>query len=299
MENYELFFGTEFEAMFKADGNDILRVLSDIPRNNKSYKQTLIFIALYHSGNEVIVINQVRKMYERKHCDVVLWCFSYNQLCRRSEEWLPIQNKYQRYELVDGRLLFNPHAHQILMDLMINPQYDWRERYTRNVEMHCQTTKRHVYFWSLDPFLNGNPDEALLVFRIWKNFFHNAKFYNTEIVLHIPPLLNADDYDYYVAIAYSSFNTSRDKSKDQTKQWIRRKEVTGDINIVVYHNEHDHVAKSLFTTQENTVKVIISDQIKTSPLLLTSGDIMVWEEDVLSPYFAKIIFERIKPIICN
>ena len=165
--------------------------------------------------------------------------------------------------------------------------------------MHCQTTKRHVYFWSLDPFLNGNPDEALLVFRIWKNFFHNAKFYNTEIVLHIPPLLNADDYDYYVAIAYSSFNTSRDKSKDQTKQWIRRKEVTGDINIVVYHNEHDHVAKSLFTTQENTVKVIISDQIKTSPLLLTSGDIMVWEEDVLSPYFAKIIFERIKPIICN
>ena len=126
--------------------------------------------------------------------------------------------------------------------------------------------------------------------------FYNATFHSIEFEYS----MGRERY----LLFYSSYNRSYNepiqyKTSNQTRDLIRNIiEAKAHVNIVVYRNTSSYVASSLFTTAENTIKVILTDEIERSPDVL-NRNIMIWEEDILSPYFARLIFEKMKSILCS
>ena len=134
-QNYIQFFETSFQAILDTDENELMKVLVNMPHNNDEFKQTLFFINCgfpgYDYQNHFKVIRQAQNMYERNQVDIVVWSFNpiYH---RRYWRWLPKRNViFFVYFDLPSTPKFSPHLHRILMDLMNNPQYDWRERYTK------------------------------------------------------------------------------------------------------------------------------------------------------------------------
>ena len=165
--NYVQFFETEIQItpLFN-DGNTKQIISSHINSNNKKNvnKGTVLLIDFWWKGEPETIQKQnvISKKLEEtrklsKSFDVVLLCTSAFAcpLCFNSRGWLPQLNNVIYYDPISTSITgiisyFNPHLHQILMDLMYDPTFDWRERYTQNAKIKCPKNmlkRSYVYIW--------------------------------------------------------------------------------------------------------------------------------------------------------
>ena len=91
--------------------------------------QTLLFFSYYRypieeATNKSIIADQLEKTQGKYNIVLLCQTFQYS-LCKQSESWLPRPNLI--YTNFDNEF-FNPHMHTILLDLVNNPKYDWRDR---------------------------------------------------------------------------------------------------------------------------------------------------------------------------
>ena len=310
-DSYVNFFETEFQSIVRTDVNDVLRVLSNIPYNNDVNKQTLLFAVFEYrkvlsrvpqtndkyvqtlfSGSfsfEYIregsaVSDQVRDVYKRKQCDVVmLCCDGFGPLCNKSSNWLGrqhfIQDDFFNFDQ------FNPYLHQILMDLMNNPQYNWRQRYTQ-YRSRCQPNRQeNVFFWEVfDPTVRS---PNLLYGMMWEyieNLLPNATFYLVSVPRHDPR-----------SIQYSLIPRRFSQTDHQIRYRPNKNNTNPEINILMYKKEI-----KLLSNREmngNKIHIIFDDTILESPLL-EDNKIKIWLEDFKSPLLIKMLMERIDSFRC-
>ena len=88
------------------------------------------------------------------------------------------------------------------------------------------------------------------------------------------------------------------KASDHVRNRISKSQNEADINIVLYHQQANYEFLLPLQNDKNTIKVIVNDQITTSPLLQNNTIINCWEEDLLSPHFNQLLFQRMYSIIC-
>ena len=149
-ENYIQFVGTEVQIMTFFKGNNRM-ILSDIlPRKTDSNNETILFVSAMkflfgrEDGlaqehvyvQEQIMISEKLKEVQKlnKNLNFVLLCMAFSPLCFESRKWLPKQNVIYYNQPSTKYRNLNPHLQEILIDLMYNPNYNWRERYTLNLE---------------------------------------------------------------------------------------------------------------------------------------------------------------------
>uniref|UniRef100_A0A7M6DRY8 Cnidarian restricted protein n=1 Tax=Clytia hemisphaerica TaxID=252671 RepID=A0A7M6DRY8_9CNID len=288
-ENYINFFQTEFQAIDKTDSNDVVRVLSNIPRSNGGINQTLFFLSFYSFYNatdsERSVVDEVKNIYESKYSDIVMWCSS-TLFC------LPNTRHSIRSDPVHHK--FNPHLHQIFVDLMHNPNYDWRERYKRH-RSTCEITKNiHVYFWHRLPI-----SPVIGIFYLFIEEYITGLLPNTTLhLIQKPAYWSTFDKVTYSAV-HQNHTIQSNQTDQQIKDWYREnaEKTDIDIHILVYDHTTDYKTFFPIEEEETTIHVIFNNTITESPLL-ENEKIQIWEEDYLHPFFFKMLIEMIDSFRC-
>ena len=241
--NYLQFFETKYQAIVRTDRNDVLRVLMNIPQSNDDCKQTLLFYSLefYGENEQSLVLHQLKKIHEQKLYDVVMWCGrGYEPLCEDGREWLPKQNV-----IADTRFTFHridSNLHQVLIDLMNNPQYDWSERYTQ-YQSTCRINKNvQIYFWEVkDSLENPDPELKVLVDLFLINLLPNT-------TLHVigSQWKLTECYRYTYSAVNKEVTLTMNQTNQQIKDWLRETTVRSDNNIHVLMYDQTTDYKSVF-----------------------------------------------------
>ena len=160
MENYIHFLETEVQTDSTKYQNmePIISALSGIPSKSvDGEKQTLLFLNYFRvPGRQSILFNALQETQKLKEYDVILWCAYFSPLCIENAEWLPRKkNMIVFYEMGiwegENENGFNPNLHQIFLDLIFNPQFNWHSRYIQDVKIKkCQSPqKTYVFLWSM------------------------------------------------------------------------------------------------------------------------------------------------------
>ena len=301
--NYVQFFETELQAITRTDENEILKLLSNIPEHAKNdIKQSVFFVCFKHrhsrTNQSVVVTNQIKQLYQQQKFDLVLWCVSPTPLCWYSRHWLPKQNIIHDGGVSNNRK-FNPYLHQIFLDVMDDPQYNWHQRYTKYApKVQCSNKGLHIYFWL--PIVSSNylPAPYLFVDFV-EEIFVNATLH---IVL-VDQTETSRDENYLLSskkFEWVEWRHDKWQTENQTIEWLNKTEAIADLNIHIpfYHSHVKFESLGLpISKNQKTIRVAINDTITESPLL-QNGTVMIWEEDYLSPWFATFMVERINNVMC-
>uniref|UniRef100_A0A7M5WWI3 Uncharacterized protein n=1 Tax=Clytia hemisphaerica TaxID=252671 RepID=A0A7M5WWI3_9CNID len=233
------------------------------------------------------VIKKAQNMQERKESDfvVLLFGFIFYDLFL---PWMPKENVIMEFENFNKSSIdIDPHFHQILMDLMLNPQYNWYERYTRHIKFQCpSSTNYHFYFWvkSVGYYYPS--------FLFWNNIvqdvFPNATFHRIRE-------LTAKNV---ISTTGGSLIT-----KDKLMKYMKEEEDNGEIiaiHLPFFYEKVDHTDfQPMKFNVENTINIIIkSSNIEESPVL-QNGNIVAQGHYYRDPMFMKLVFEKINSILCR
>uniref|UniRef100_A0A7M5XLQ6 Cnidarian restricted protein n=1 Tax=Clytia hemisphaerica TaxID=252671 RepID=A0A7M5XLQ6_9CNID len=290
-ENYTQFIDTQFQSVTQTDENDLLELLLNIRHHNDNNMQTLFFVfnvsPMRSYYNYFKMIQQAQNMYEKKQIDVVVWSLR-NAIYKTFWNWLPKQNLV--VDAIIGSPPFDPHLHRILMDLMLNPQYDWQKRYTRNANVTCRTSKRiNLYFWAMD---NGNRFPSN---KIWNDVFENLS-------------LNATFNRIYT---YYNFIISSHKSHQPRDKFIKEmKEEEQKDDIIVIHlpitisqSYKGPPSSPMKFNKENTIHIYQTlTTLEDTPQLRNGSSmnyIMIQENDCFNPLFFELVIQQVNRVLCE
>ena len=149
-EIYVPFLYTEWMAMTSTDDNDIFNVLSNIPNTTDNIEQIILFVSFELTVNPEDASHFGTRLKEiRQKYNIIILCMlqMFSKLCRQGKKWLG--NKRVLFNFYNDAS-FNPHIHRTMFDLVNNHQYDWRERYTREIENQCQVSKNtNIFTWNV------------------------------------------------------------------------------------------------------------------------------------------------------
>uniref|UniRef100_A0A7M5XKQ2 Uncharacterized protein n=1 Tax=Clytia hemisphaerica TaxID=252671 RepID=A0A7M5XKQ2_9CNID len=334
-ENYVRFLDTEWIAT-STDDNEIINLLSNIPHSNDQVEQTLLFVSTEAKRRSLKTIsNFITKLKEiRQKQNIVILCSTNSPLFFEGKKWLDNQNViigdvYNK--------IFNTDLHRILIDLANNPQYDWRERYTGGIKNKCKisnNTKTFIWPVTERKDLSLTP-EVLFVVDLINDFFINMTIhFGSKIVVKIKNGLvdMSNSIDFLMApykftdrqkVSFLQKNATVEQIKEQVKQVKEQfeeqvkeqvkqlkeqlkeqfKEQVKDIgdnqvHIIFFYKETAPNFNQPPFTFNNTIKIIIDDNITDSPMMTKDGDFMIWEIDTRSPLFTSMLIEKMYSILC-
>uniref|UniRef100_A0A7M5XNI6 Uncharacterized protein n=1 Tax=Clytia hemisphaerica TaxID=252671 RepID=A0A7M5XNI6_9CNID len=310
-ENYVPFLQTEWMTITHTDDNEILDLLSHIPQTNDEIEQTLLFVSFQYlmkllSKGE---FNFGKKLKEiRQKHNIVILCETLSLLCHEGEKWLGNQKVIYGFEHTN----FNPYLHNILLDLAKNPQHNWRERYTREIKSECKISNHtNVFIWNLyDNFgFTTNPEDKGIIFlmKFLYDFPINATIYYAE--KHTFTNINFKHFSNLSGTFYRipfkdltpNLNTLSEISTKNTTGIIQEiKEIGGDnqVHVIPFFKETKPNFKQPPFTFNNTIRIIIDDDITESPTMNEEGDFEIWREDKCSPILISMLIEKICSILC-
>ena len=87
---------------------------------------------------------------------------------------------------------------------------------------------------------------------------------------------------------------------NETKEIKKIVEKTGGnnhIHVQIYYRDITFDVSPF--TFNNTIKIILDDNIKESPILNKDGNFVIWEEDILSPLFINLLIEKMNSMLCG
>ena len=305
-ENYVQFLETEWMAMTSTDDNNILNLLSNIPNSNDDMEQTLLFFSYYLYPKEEITnkstIADKLKDKQDKY-NIILICHKDNSvLCTRSENWLARQKVIHTSFSTQT---FNPHLHSLLLNLIKNPSYDWYERYARN-QNHCHqqiSNKTNIFIW---PILLLNKTDARKDFLktafstgiLENHFSYFTPFYHALVIV------DWQNRPYWGPYNLKSKDTERilwehdGRSTSEVNKAIG--ELTGEkIHIISYSEDIIPNFDAPPFTFDNTIIIVVDDKITESPMINKDGNFVLWEEDIMSPLFIRMLIQKMNSIICG
>uniref|UniRef100_A0A7M5X158 Uncharacterized protein n=1 Tax=Clytia hemisphaerica TaxID=252671 RepID=A0A7M5X158_9CNID len=290
-ENYRAFFDTDFQAITRTDGREMMNVLENMPHTNNTSKQTIFFLVdRYGYSSKSLekdlslekhistVIKKAQRMWERKESDFVVLNVNY-EADQLSIPWIRNENFISD---TYGSRKFDPHLHQILMDQMLNPRYDWRERYTRHLKVQCISSKKHHFY-------------------LWMNFswyYPDYEFWNT-IVRDVLPNVT---FHSIITVTDTMVLRKGYTRKDKLMKYLKEEEEENDEIVVIYlpfsrgRVDHTYFYPMKFN-DENAINIILRDTFEDSPVL-QNGNIVV-NDDYRNPLFFKLVFEKINSILCR
>ena len=227
---------------------------------------------------------------EDRHLEKVTLFFTFT--CLLYNDWIP------RYRFVSFQgEIFNPHIHKVLLDLMIDSDYDrFKEEYG-SLECRDRTGKLVLRFLIHAHYSSGQLfDYIISVF----NSFSNVR---VEILFFIRSHTTRSKYvDYFFrSNRYNNMNY-REISKAEAYDMLYRKPIPGVINININITHNKYLTGSQLLRRRNLfrhwVNVNVNDSISDSPRRQPDGSFVLWEEDLTSPIFICMLIDKIKELIC-
>ena len=305
--NYVQFFESEWTLITSTNDDDISDLVSKIPNTNDDYEQTLLFIT-YQFNNIALKAHQStffsnKLQGVRDKYNIILVCARVIALCTQMEPLLPKQNIIH----IDNTYFFNPHLHRILFDSILNPQYNWRDRYMINGSVQCQHLKRksaNIFVWSIYEFLDDD-----------QNYFSVARFLYDYFGIN--PTIFYGDYmiieSHNATLCYmkSIENWLKSPSRDKDRllgrlfcEYITEdmKRIGGDIQIhvVIIPRKMKKDFNGPPLTFNNTITITVDDSIEESPMYSQDNrHFVIWREDYTSPLFLSKLLQKINSILCN
>ena len=227
-----------------------------MPHNTDDTKQTVFFLLFrltFLYRKHLNATTQARKMYERQQIDIVVWSLRGN-IYQQFWNWLPKQNVIKDY--LFNKPKFDPHLHQLLLDQMINPKYDWRQRYTKDIKVQCQTSKRlRLFFWITSRgkrLLSCDFWNKVLMDVVSNTTFHKVDFFFDKV--HYSDVLK--------------------------EAW--EAEENNEVKVIHLPLSYERVLREYFSLwtfyDENTIDIVVSSSIDESPVL-QNGTVVMREED--------------------
>ena len=130
-----------------------------------------------------------------------------------------------------------------------------------------------------------------------------------DVTFHLIKEYRHDFLRYTYSKRKSILIAKKTQSKKQINEWWRNTSAASDINIniLIHDRKTDYKAKlPTIEEDEHTIReinktkinIIIDDIIAQSPTL-EDGQIKIWAEDYKSPFFIKMLLERIDFFKCK
>eukprot|EP00111_Clytia_hemisphaerica_P005716 TCONS_00016568-protein len=296
MENYAEFLEREFQAITRTDENEVIKVLLNIPHNNNDIKQTLFFVTfalkkVSFDDKHVKVFELTRNLFVRKQVDLVVWSIGLSPY-RFFQKWLPKQNTIYLIPFLHiYYITFNRHLHQILMDQLNNPHYDWQRRYKKYINIECQTSKKiRLYFWKKRAI------NAFHIYNLWNDLMTEFNANATVQVLESP-------FFYHKFELYSFDGSSVSIKGYEFLESLKAEENDKiiAIHLPIFSERIRYTDYRPLTVlgKNKIINIVRSRYIIGDDPIIQNGNIMIHEDDDLDPLFIKMVFERINSILCG
>ena len=184
----------------------------------------------------------------------------------------------------------------MLLDLVNNPVRDWHGVYRRaSNSLYSISEKINIFVWSIRSIQNltqivDREPPILFTLEVLDNHFSSvASFYHALSIgggLKNMPYWSPYWGPYLLG------------SNDQIIKDIRQ--IGGKkSHMVFYYKGTKPDFNALPFTFNETIKVILDENIPESPTVNKEGHLKIWEEDHMNPLFIKMLIEKINSIICG
>ena len=188
-----------------------------------------------------------------------------------------------------------------MFDLVNNPGYDWYQRYAVDLNAQCQNFKKtRIFIWSLNVLGFRHPPALFFA-----EFIHR-KFANAQISFYTGYIFKKGTRDHSYIYSVRTLDTKSTEGFPSYQVFIRTKEMVeeteGDIDIhmlLCFKDITNVFDVSLFAFNDNTLKIVLDNNIPEPPTVNKNGHFVIWEEGIMNPLFVDIFIERINLILCG
>eukprot|EP00111_Clytia_hemisphaerica_P024860 TCONS_00073285-protein len=281
-DNSNIFLETKIQAMDLPDTNVLIDFLNEVKKLAVEENQhTLLFIALNFqydlSEQEIsLIVDCLKESME--YMSVVMQCSNENDICSQSEKFIPLPKI-----IYDVRSkVFNPHVHKVLLDGIIDKDYD---RFKEYDDLDCRNKSRRLHLL-FTPMLGRMGSEPNMVkffqfkFKVRVDFFWQLQlflFFGTD------DGLMADD-------GFIDLN--------EAKAILMKANGDDIINIIIKLKGESFPIPEELKPLSKWVIVIVDNSIHDSPRIEKDGTITIWEEDIASPLLFHMLIKKFKELIC-
>eukprot|EP00111_Clytia_hemisphaerica_P021153 TCONS_00062313-protein len=274
-DNSNNFLETKIQAMDLPDTNVLLDFLNEVKKLAvEENQQTLLFINEYYyftlPEQEISLIVDCLKD-STEYMSVVMWCRQDSDICSQSEKFTP------RPKIIyDLSVVFNPHVHKVLLDVIIDKDYD---RFKEYDDLDCRNKSRKFHLLLTPMTMSGWMDsiQNMVAFLQFKFKLRVDSFQQLYIVLKFP---------------------DRDRYLNEAKAILMKASGDDIINIIMKLKGENYPIPEELKPLSKWVIVNIDDPIHDSPRLEKDGTITLSEEDKTSPLFFHMLIKKFKEFIC-
>ena len=88
-------------------------------------------------------------------------------------------------------------------------------------------------------------------------------------------------------------------TKHNLTNWLDERGNNINVHIIVYNKQVSVNQTMPPFTLNNTVQVIVDDDIPDSPMTENGNIMMIWNEDLMSPFLINMVLEKVNSILCK
>eukprot|EP00111_Clytia_hemisphaerica_P016207 TCONS_00047943-protein len=277
-DNSNNFLETKIQAMDLPDTNVLIDFLNEVQKLAvEENQQTLLFITNYnHLSKSQLPEQEISLIVDclkesTEYTSVVMWCHYENEICSQSEKLIPLPKIIYDVYSED----FNPHVHKVLLDVIIDKDYD---RFKEYDDLDCRNKSRKLHLLYTPMTMLGWTYSIKTMAK-----FFQFKFKVRVLQLQLFLLFATNDGFKYLNEAKAIL--IKTNGDDIINIFIKPKWESLPIP-----EELKHLSKWVIVTVDNS--------IHDSPRLEKDGTITIWEEDLASPLLFHMLIKKFKELIC-
>ena len=301
-QNWHNFMYSELDLLLSglAADDDSIEILSKFNSSRKD-KSTKVNVLYFYCRSK----NAKDFIPTTYNFDLIFYCMCSPKRCAKAKEHLPRHRFIYDTEPYYSR--FSQHLHEVLLGLLKNSNFDrykMFDDFKKDLNgRQCHTKPLHIYFWT-DKELWKIRDQTLMDVSRLIDFFQ-TKFPQTRFtqILEIESYFNSTFSHKYSLSVFKNFSDVLELSGISSKMLLER--LNSSTEDIIHINIE---RKALFTSFKRdpkpfltgqTIKVTVDDTVDKSPIATKDGGLAVWEKDLNSSAFFRILICKMNDMLCR